>query len=152
MYCVLTHTWARESSCLGNTVQAFERCSAASCVYLDCNRARVSISSLRLETGPLDWDLVSILIKKSSLVCEPGISFFSIFIFAVSIAYLLGVWAAVQCKNHDQTEPRGSATYARLKQATYAYGSHTHMHNIKLFPIAAEGSAASSKRNWWSLL
>lgn len=64
---------------LEDTVQASERCSAAPCVYLDCNRARVSISSPGLETGPLDWDLVSIPIKKFSLAREPSISFFFFF-------------------------------------------------------------------------
>lgn len=74
---------------------------------------------------------------------------FPMFLFAVSIAYLLDVWAAVQCKNHDQTEAWGSATSTRLKQATYVCDSHTYMHifNIKLFPIAAEEKSTSSWRH-----
>ena len=103
--CVLMYAWIRKSTYLENAEQT-RRGSLASWVYLDCNRARVSISSPGLETGPLDWDLVSIPIKKSSLACEPSISFFSIFVFAVSIILFPDVWAAVQCINHDQ-RPEG---------------------------------------------
>lgn len=63
------------SGCLENTEQVSKRCSAASHVYLDCNRAHVNISSPGPETGPLDWDLVSVPIKKPILAQEPSVSF-----------------------------------------------------------------------------
>lgn len=102
------------SGCLENTEQVSNRCSAASHVYLDCTRAHVNISSPGPETGPLDWDLVLVPIKKPILAQEPNISFLT-FLFAVSIAYLLDVWAAVQCKNHDQ-RPEGQLLQQNLNK------------------------------------
>ena len=125
MGCVLMHAWIRESTYLENAEQT-GRCSSASWVYLDCNRACVSISSPGLETGPLDWDLVSIPIKKSSLACEPSISFFHICLcsFYNILSGCLGC-----CTMYKSWSNRGlRVSYLGETQATCVWFPYIHAH------------------------